>query len=61
MFKISWEKVYDLSFNATKNVLNPLNENLPVKRSRDCQELAASTGEKLCSMIDEGASRKRPK
>ncbi|CAH8359816.1 unnamed protein product [Eruca vesicaria subsp. sativa] len=38
-FSVKWLKLCELSFHKTRNLRNPYNENLPVKISRDCQEL----------------------
>src|SRR5690348_14134272 len=42
----------NLPFNKTTKLLNSWNEDLPVKRSRDGQELPADVGERLCKLID---------
>ncbi|KAF2317886.1 hypothetical protein GH714_041206 [Hevea brasiliensis] len=41
----------ELSFHKTRHLRNPYNENLPVKISRDCQELEPSIGEQLASLL----------
>ncbi|WZZ46025.1 hypothetical protein YC2023_042284 [Brassica napus] len=41
----------ELSFHKTRNLRNPYNENLPVKISRDCQEIEPSVGEELASLL----------
>jgi len=53
MFHIKWEVTYDLSFKQTLHLTNPLNNNLPVKRSRDGQELPAAVGRQLCKLFDD--------
>jgi len=45
-----------LSFERTAHLRNPLNENKPVKISRDGQELPPDVGVALCAMLDKGAS-----
>ncbi|KAJ7515833.1 hypothetical protein O6H91_22G030200 [Diphasiastrum complanatum] len=56
-FSVNWLRLYDLPFQRTVHLKNPLNHFKPVKISRDCQELAQDVGEALCSLIDEGAER----
>ena len=43
----------NLPFSMTSQLLNSWNDNLPVKRSRDGQELPADVGEKLCKLMDD--------
>ncbi|KAL3851522.1 hypothetical protein ACJIZ3_013404 [Penstemon smallii] len=50
-FALKWLKLCELSFNKTRHLRNPYNENLPVKISRDCQELEPSIGEQLASLL----------
>ncbi|KAL0305431.1 UNVERIFIED_CONTAM: cleavage and polyadenylation specificity factor 30 [Sesamum radiatum] len=50
-FAVKWLKLGELSFNKTRHLRNPYNENLQVKISRDCQELEPSVGEQLASLI----------
>lgn len=38
-FKIKWLQLNDLPFQKTLHLKNPLNQNKPVKISRDCQVL----------------------
>ncbi|KAG8365658.1 hypothetical protein BUALT_Bualt18G0128900 [Buddleja alternifolia] len=50
-FAVKWLKLCELSFDKTRHLRNPYNENLPVKISRDCQELEPSIGEQLASLL----------
>eukprot|EP00850_Spirogloea_muscicola_P005407 SM000024S07869 [mRNA] locus=s24:956493:960574:- [translate_table: standard] len=50
-FAIKWLKMADLSFNKTQFLRNPYNDNMPVKVSRDCQEVEPSIGEQLVSLF----------
>ncbi|KAL8511879.1 hypothetical protein ACS0TY_018352 [Phlomoides rotata] len=50
-FAVKWLKLCELSFDKTRHLRNPYNENLPVKISRDCQELEPLVGEQLASLL----------
>ncbi|XP_047333425.1 30-kDa cleavage and polyadenylation specificity factor 30-like [Impatiens glandulifera] len=50
-FSLKWLKLCELSFQNTRHLKNPYNENLPVKISRDCQELEPCVGEQLASLL----------
>ncbi|GAA0176021.1 RNA metabolism protein [Lithospermum erythrorhizon] len=50
-FSLKWLKLCELSFHKTRLLRNPYNENMPVKISRDCQELEPSVGEELASLL----------
>lgn len=50
-FSVKWLKLCELTFHKTRHLRNPYNENLPVKISRDCQELEPSIGEELASLL----------
>ncbi|XP_057977021.1 uncharacterized protein LOC131164081 isoform X2 [Malania oleifera] len=51
-FKVKWLQLYDLPFQKTLHLRNPLNDFKPVKISRDCQELSQEIGEALCDLLD---------
>lgn len=50
-FRLKWLKLCELSFNKTRHLRNPYNDNLPVKISRDCQELEPAVGDQLASLL----------
>lgn len=50
-FSVKWLKLCELSFHKTRHLRNPYNDNLPVKISRDCQELEPSIGQQLASLL----------
>lgn len=50
-FRLKWLKLCELSFNKTRHLRNPYNDNLPVKISRDCQELEPSVGNQLACLL----------
>ena len=54
-FNVDWIRRYDLQFRETEGMTNPLNENKPIKISRDGQELPLALGLKLTRMFDEKA------
>ncbi|KAL5731670.1 30-kDa cleavage and polyadenylation specificity factor 30 [Ranunculus cassubicifolius] len=50
-FSVKWLKLCELSFHKTRHLRNPYNDNLPVKISRDCQEIEPSIGQQLASLL----------
>jgi hypothetical protein len=52
LFRIEWLMVKDLPFDKTHHLINPLNENKPVKIGRDGQEVPADVGMALCELMD---------
>lgn len=54
-FRVDWRRRFDLPFDATRTLYNPLNENKPVGFCRDGQEVSSDIGRALCRMIDEAA------
>jgi hypothetical protein len=54
VFRIEWICVQDLPFHESEHLCNPLNENKPVKISRDGQEIPENIGYQLCRLIDKG-------
>jgi len=56
VFHVEWLTLYDLPFNQTLHIRNPINNNKPVKISRDGQELPTDIGAELSKMLDEGAA-----
>ena len=54
-FNVDWQRRYDLAFRGTEGLTNPLNDNKPIKISRDGQELPSQLGQKVISMFNEEA------
>eukprot|EP00916_Digyalum_oweni_P010012 GHVL01016867.1.p1 GENE.GHVL01016867.1~~GHVL01016867.1.p1 ORF type:complete len:333 (-),score=55.94 GHVL01016867.1:1399-2397(-) len=52
-FRLKWLRKTELSFDATLYLMNPWNENKPVRTARDGQEMPFSVGSKLCLMFDQ--------
>lgn len=50
-FRVQWIKQCSESMNKADHIKNPNNENLPVRRSRDGQDLTSSAGEVLCRFL----------
>lgn len=57
-FGLQWEAVTDVAFShaTVARLTNPLNENKPVKISRDGQELPAHAGNVLVALFEEAAA-----
>ena len=56
-FDLEWKRAYGLRWEEVAHLRNPLNEDKPVKISRDGQELPPELGHQLLVMIEEGADR----
>jgi hypothetical protein len=54
-FRVEWKRRYDLPFEATGHMHNPLNEGKPLRICRDGQELPPELGRALTHLIDQGA------
>ena len=54
-FGIQWELLHDLPFATTAHLHNPLNEGLPVKVSRDGQEVPYDIGCALVGLMEKAA------
>lgn len=52
-FDVEWLKVCQLPFGETDDIRNPLNEDYPIKKSRDGQELAYKPAMKLMDKFDQ--------
>jgi hypothetical protein len=50
-FDIEWISHSELTFHKMKNLYNPMNNNEPVAKSRDTQELPKDLGIKICKMF----------
>lgn len=51
VLRVDWKCVCELSFDLTRHLRNPLNENKLVKVARDCQELGGDSGPRLLTLI----------
>ena len=51
-FKIEWITYACLNFNRLQNYTNPLNNNEPIRKSRDTQELPLKEGKEICSLFE---------
>lgn len=52
-FKVRWLNSQVVPFEKLEDITNELNGNLPVKISRDGQELSTEAGVKMCRVLDE--------
>lgn len=52
VFKIKWLKFSELSFSRLSHIKNPYNNNEPIKKSRDTQELHPDIGKEICLLFD---------
>ncbi|CAG9475967.1 YTH domain-containing protein, putative [Plasmodium vivax] len=50
-FRIQWVKIAKIDFDAFKNMTNPFNDNLPLKKSRDGTELPFNLASIICHRI----------
>lgn len=50
-FKVQWLKQCGVNLGAAGHIRNPQNDDLPVHRCRDGQELPGSVGERLCRFL----------
>jgi cleavage and polyadenylation specificity factor subunit 4 len=51
-FKIEWITYANLNFNRLSAFTNPLNNNEPLKKSRDTQELPSLQGKEVCRLFE---------
>ena len=51
-FKVEWITTAPLEFSKLQNISNPLNNDEPIRKSRDTQELPPDLGKKICLMFD---------
>ncbi|KAI4835804.1 hypothetical protein MKS88_005021 [Plasmodium brasilianum] len=50
-FRIQWIKIAKIDFEVFKNMVNPYNNNLPLKKSRDGTELPLNLAAIICNKI----------
>ncbi|RQX73117.1 YT521-B family protein, partial [Toxoplasma gondii CAST] len=51
-FDLEWIRKMPLDFRECEGLLNPLNQNLPVYRARDGQEVAPAVGRAVCGIFE---------
>ncbi|KEP61906.1 UNVERIFIED_CONTAM: YT521-B family protein [Hammondia hammondi] len=51
-FDLEWIRRTPLDFRECEGLLNPLNQNLPVYRARDGQEVAPAVGRAVCGIFE---------
>lgn len=56
-FKVEWLCTTDLAFTETHDIINPYNENKPVKVARDGQQVEPNVGKSLCKLFPAGDKR----
>ena len=54
-FEVEWQRRYDLVMRSCDHLVNPWNENKPVRIARDGQEMPASIGKQLVDAIEQAA------
>ncbi|KAK9856085.1 hypothetical protein WJX84_005291 [Apatococcus fuscideae] len=54
-FEVEWQRRYDLVMRSCDHLINPWNENKPVRIARDGQEMPASIGKQLVDAIEQAA------
>ncbi|SCN26237.1 YTH domain-containing protein, putative [Plasmodium berghei] len=50
-FRVQWIKIAKIDFDVFKNITNPYNDNLPLKKSRDGTELPLNIASIICNKI----------
>lgn len=56
LFSIEWMAIKEVNFQKCAHLRNPLNEDKPVKISRDGQEVPGDIAYQLCKIIDGGTA-----
>jgi hypothetical protein len=51
-FAVRWLRVCSVQFNRISHLRNNLNNNEPIKKSRDCQEIPEDIGKEICAMFE---------
>ncbi|CBZ52316.1 hypothetical protein NCLIV_021030 [Neospora caninum Liverpool] len=59
-FEIEWIRRMPLDFKECEGLLNSLNQNLPVYRARDGQEVAPAVGRAVCSLFETQWQKQAP-
>lgn len=58
VIRVEWLCTRELSFNETRDLHNPLNQNKPIKIARDGQQVESKVGKQLCSLFPRDSKKR---